>query len=159
MPFDSQQFLQELQAIMQQQRPPRPDSYSAADSAVQIHPYMEGKEPRHAFPTFLDDHQVILFGGGIRILIHRRANSCRPSAAFAMRKSRFRPRKARFSLPTQPPKTWLCVSSTSESTAFSPKSIGQVSRVSTRTAARRVSAATKIRVFLHGVPPRVALFG
>lgn len=67
MPFDSQQFLQELQAIMQQQRPPRPDSYSAADSAVQIHPYMEGKEPRHAFPTFLDDHQVILFGGGIRI--------------------------------------------------------------------------------------------
>ena len=62
MPFDSQQFLQELQAIMQQQRPPRPDSYSAADSAVQIHPYMEGKEPRHAFPTFLDDHQVILFG-------------------------------------------------------------------------------------------------
>lgn len=67
MPFDSQQFLQELQAIMQQQRPPRPDSYSAADSAVQIHPYMEGKEPRHAFPSFLDDHQVILFGGGIRI--------------------------------------------------------------------------------------------
>ena len=67
MPFDSQQFLQELQAIMQQQRPPRPDTYSAADSAVQIHPYMEGKEPRHAFPTFLDDHQVILFGGGIRI--------------------------------------------------------------------------------------------
>ena len=46
MPFDSQQFLQELQAIMQQQRPPRPDSYSVADSAVQIHPYMEGKEPR-----------------------------------------------------------------------------------------------------------------
>ena len=48
MTFDSQQFLQESQAIMQQQRPPRPDSYSAADSAVQIHPYM-------------------LFGGGIRI--------------------------------------------------------------------------------------------
>ena len=36
MPFDSQQFLQELQAIMQQQRPPRPDSYSAADSAVDV---------------------------------------------------------------------------------------------------------------------------
>ena len=49
MPFDSQQFLQELQAIMQQQRPPRPDSYSAADSAVQIHPYMEGKEPSFGF--------------------------------------------------------------------------------------------------------------
>ena len=67
MPFDSQQFLQELQTIMQQQRPPIVDSYSAEDSAVQIHPYMEGKETYYAFPTFLDDHQVILFGGGIRI--------------------------------------------------------------------------------------------
>ena len=43
-----------------------------------------------------------------------------------MRKSRFRPRKARFFSSTQPPKTWLCVSSTSESTAFSPKSIGGI---------------------------------
>ena len=52
MPFDSQQFLQELQAIMQQQRPPRPDTYSAADSAVQIHPYMEGHPVRRRHQDF-----------------------------------------------------------------------------------------------------------